>query len=245
MRCPRRLTLALAPVLAPVLAVPLLVAVAPLSPSSAGEVATSRFIDRTNDSRHNHGLRSLAIASDLMTIAQQHAQAMARHHDDYHNGGLTSEVCCWQDVGENVGKGPSVKSIHYAFMHSYEHRSNILSKAYTQIGIGTARDSSGLLYVDEVFRRPRSASTSSMQTASTPGHPRPQHVPVHAAGRPGTVSRSSARAPLSGPVLIPPTFTDRLDAVLRSAEVRRWRAIDPVSSAIGWARLLARVHRSA
>jgi len=245
LRPPRHRTFTLAAIVAPLLALPLLVALAPLSVSSAGEVQNSRFIDRTNNSRHNHGLRSLAVASDLMTLAQHHAAAMARHHDDYHDPSLTSDVCCWQDVGENVGRGPSVKAIHYAFMHSSEHRSNILSRAYTQVGIGTARDSSGVLYVDEIFRRPRSASTS-MQTASTTthGHPPAAPVPPRAPSHAPPASRSAARVP-AAPAVVAPTFTALLDTALRASVARRWRARDPISSALAFARLMTHVHHRA
>jgi hypothetical protein len=53
-------------------------------------------------------------------------------------------------------------------MASARHRANILSRSFTQIGIGTARGSDGRLYVDEVFRQPRSGSTTAAAGAAGP-----------------------------------------------------------------------------
>jgi uncharacterized protein YkwD len=80
---------------------------------------------------------------------------MASHQSMRHNPYLTSQVQDWQSVGENVGRGPSESNIQRAFMGDTYHRDNILSRDFTQVGIGTARDSHGRLYVDEVFRRPQ------------------------------------------------------------------------------------------
>jgi uncharacterized protein YkwD len=80
---------------------------------------------------------------------------MASHQSMRHNPYLTSQVQNWQSVGENVGRGPGEPNIERAFMGDTYHRDNILSRDFTQVGIGTARDSHGRLYVDEVFRRPQ------------------------------------------------------------------------------------------
>jgi uncharacterized protein YkwD len=94
------------------------------------------------------------VSSHLSDIAQNWAEWMARHHRLQHNPNLETQVHNWQDLGENVGCGGSEPPIHRAFMNDRYHRDNILSPDYTQVGIGTARDSEGRLYVDEVFRRP-------------------------------------------------------------------------------------------
>lgn len=120
----------------------------------AGMRSRHAFVSDTNHARVNHDRRVYQVSSDLTQIAQQWAQWMARHHRLEHNPNLETQVHNWQDLGENIGCGPSESPIHRAFMHDTYHRDNILSPDYTQVGIGTARDSNGRLYVDEVFRRP-------------------------------------------------------------------------------------------
>lgn len=93
--------------------------------------------------------------SDRLTqIAEDWARWMANHHTLKHNPNLASEVNNWQSLGENVGSGTSEGPIHRAFMNDPYHRDNILSRTFTLVGIGTARDENGRLYVDEVFKRP-------------------------------------------------------------------------------------------
>ena len=108
----------------------------------------------TNQARTNHDRHVYMVSSHLTDVAQNWAEWMARHHTLQHNPNLESEVHNWQDIGENVGAGGSEPPIHRAFMSDTYHRRNILSPDYTQVGIGTARDDNGRLYVDEVFRRP-------------------------------------------------------------------------------------------
>ena len=120
----------------------------------AGTRSRQAFVSDTNAARMNHDRRVYQVSSDLTHVAQQWAQWMAQHHRLEHNPNLESQVHNWQDLGENIGCGSSEPPIHHAFMHDPYHRDNILSPDYTQVGIGTARDSDGRLYVDEVFRRP-------------------------------------------------------------------------------------------
>jgi uncharacterized protein YkwD len=122
--------------------------------SWAGTSSRQAFVSDTNHARVNHDRRVYQVSSGLTQIAEQWAQWMARHHRLEHNPNLETQVHHWQEVGENIGCGGSEPPIHRAFMHDQYHRDNILSPDYTQVGIGTARDSEGRLYVDEVFRQP-------------------------------------------------------------------------------------------
>jgi uncharacterized protein YkwD len=122
--------------------------------SWAGTRSRQAFISDTNQARTNHDRRVLTVSRHLTEIAQNWAEWMARHHSMQHNPNLESQVHNWQDLGENVGSGGSEPPIHRAFMNDTYHRRNILSQDYTMVGIGTARDDNGRLYVDEVFKRP-------------------------------------------------------------------------------------------
>jgi uncharacterized protein YkwD len=122
--------------------------------SWAGVRSRQAFVSDTNHARVHHDPREHRATSRLTEVAQNWAQWMARHHTMEHNPNLESQVHNWQSIGENVGSGGSEPPIHRAFMNDTYHRDNILSPDYTQVGIGTARDDNGRLYVDEVFKRP-------------------------------------------------------------------------------------------
>jgi uncharacterized protein YkwD len=124
--------------------------------AGARSSARAAFISDTNHARDNHARRDYRVRDSLMDVAQRWANWMAAHHTLRHNPYLSSQVRNWQSLGENVGMGGSESAIQRAFMNSYSHRDNILSRQFRQVGIGTARSSDGRLYVDEVFREPRS-----------------------------------------------------------------------------------------
>ena len=128
-------------------------------PAAANSVEDS-FTAKLNGARSARGIPRLTTRSALVTVAREQARRMARSSRLYHNPRLTSEVTNWRWVGENVGYGPSVASVHTAFMNSPAHRSNILDRDYTEVGIG-AVVANGRVWVAEVFRRPMRVTTSS------------------------------------------------------------------------------------
>ena len=158
----------------------------------------ARFTSLTNHERSSRGLRTLSVRSDLVAIARRHSQEMANHGGIYHNDNLANEVSGdWTELGENVGRGPTVDDIHRAFMNSAPHRANILRASYNQIGIGTAIKG-GYIYVTEVFAkrgsspvvvhhsRPRARRIVVRRPARPRPKPRPV-APVAVAATPRTV----------------------------------------------------------
>ena len=75
----------------------------------------------------------------------------------------------WSKLGENVGRGGTVDSLHKAFMASPGHKANILGD-YNYAGIGTA-SSDGVLYVTVVFMKkgggPTTTTTAPATTTTT------------------------------------------------------------------------------
>jgi hypothetical protein len=138
------------------------------APAASASAEESQFVSLTNSARGSNGQRSYAVASDLVSLARQHSREMAAKHTIYHNPNLGSQVSNWQAVGENVGMGGSASSIHNAFMNSPAHRANILDHDFTQVGIGTAYDDKGVLYVTEVFRKPYGATAPAPAPAPRP-----------------------------------------------------------------------------
>jgi len=209
----------------------------------ADTTSEGQFVSDTNHARAQRALHHYAVPSDLTSVARRWAQYMARHHTLEHNPNYTRQICCWSAAGENVGVGSSVGQIQRAFMNSSPHRANILSRSFTQVGIGTARSSDGRLYVDEVFRRPSHSSAAAAPVAA-PAPPRSAPVtgPVRA-------SRSTTRRPLSAapaapavtrrpPALRRPTASAELAAHLAMARRVPATAADPVEAAVAYAKLV-------
>jgi uncharacterized protein YkwD len=123
--------------------------------ADAGTSSRDAFFSDTNHTRVHHDRRAYRHRDHLAAVAQRWANWMAAHHTLRHNPYLGSQAGNWQALGENVGRGYGEPGIERAFLRSTSHRDNILSRIYTQVGIGTARGTDGKLYVDEVFRRPQ------------------------------------------------------------------------------------------
>jgi uncharacterized protein YkwD len=129
---------------------------APTAPASAATAPTpleQQFLHRIARVRADHGLRPYRVGGAITTIARAQALRMADQGTLYHNPRLTTEVPAWKHVGENVGVGPDVVTVHRAFMGSTSHRANILSREYTRVGVG-AVVRNGDVWVVEVFKTP-------------------------------------------------------------------------------------------
>ncbi len=162
------------------------------TPAHALTSIESCFYSAINRERAGVGHHKLALYSDLTAIARRHSRKMAEDGTIYHNNNLGNEVGGnWWAAGENVGMGPSCKSIHDAFMASPGHRSNILDTDYNQVGVGVAvKDDT--IYVTEVFAGRRAA--------------RPHlKAPVRHASR----ARAPAPAPKPKPRLVRPPAEPR------------------------------------
>ena len=162
-------------------------------PSSANTLTTL-----TNQDRAGAGLRSLAVASDLVAVAVQHSKDMAAKGTLYHNPDLATQGGSWQVIAENVGTGASPDAINSGFMQSPTHRANILNNQVTQIGIGIVT-SGGKLWVTEIFRLPEDGG----QAASAPA-PAPQPAPPAA---PAPAAEADAEPAAPAPAVAPPAPT--------------------------------------
>ncbi len=146
-------------------------AVAGATTSSSGDA--SQFVSKINVERSSRGEGTLSPRTDLAAVALRHSQAMAKAGYIYHNDNLPNEVGGnWRLLGENVGEGPDVTSLHEAFMQSAPHRHNILTASFNQVGIGVVIADDGTLYVTEVFAQ-RAASVVHHTTHTTTPKVRP------------------------------------------------------------------------
>lgn len=125
----------------------------PSSPAAATSTSDEgTLLSLTNAERANRGIGRLSSISDLASLAERHSRDMAARHAIYHNDSLPSQAGGnWRKLGENVGRGSSVRQVHNAFMGSSSHRVHILDSRYNQVGMGVVHGSDGYVYVTEVF----------------------------------------------------------------------------------------------
>ena len=171
-RAPRRVVAALLTTLALVLTALVTGAAAAAPASAAATSVEDQFTAKLNNARASRGVPRLTTRSSLVQVAREQARRMAGSDRLYHNPTLTSDVSNWRWVGENVGFGPDVPSLHAAFMASPAHKANLLDRDYTEVGIG-AVVANGRVWVAQVFRRPMhnvSTTTSSHTTLASYTH---------------------------------------------------------------------------
>jgi uncharacterized protein YkwD len=124
-----------------------------VGPAAATTTREARMVAHINHARAVHGLPPLRTSPDLMRAARAHTSQMAGQRTLFHTPSF-SGICCWDAVGENIGMGYTVRSLHLAFMHSPPHRANILAPGMREVGVGF-NSAGGRLWVTEVFRDPR------------------------------------------------------------------------------------------
>ena len=160
-------------------------------PAHADAGLEAAFVAAANDARAAQGLPALAVAGDLTSAARVHSGVMGSSSNLHHNPKLGSSVGGWQKLGENVGRGPSVGSIHRALMGSPSHRANILGSAWTQIGVGVVVVD-GQVWVTQMFRQPTGASAPAPK-------PEPAPAPEPAASAPADPEPAPEPAPTTAP----------------------------------------------
>jgi hypothetical protein len=116
----------------------------------AGTSDAQHMLDLINSERSSRGLRELLPMHALEAGAQSQAQAIADAGALFHNPNLGDVADGWKVIGENVGYGGTIDSVHDALMNSPDHRDNILKAAYTNVGVGVVVQG-GAVWVAEVF----------------------------------------------------------------------------------------------
>ena len=121
--------------------------------------AEQELLAKINEERTSRGKRALIWHTQAASVARDHSYDMAAEGRLHHNPNLATEMSTWSALGENVGVGMSIDSIHSAFMGSSGHRANILG-SFTHVGVGVVYDD-GTFWVTEVFLTPSNTSSSS------------------------------------------------------------------------------------
>jgi hypothetical protein len=116
----------------------------------------ARMVTDMNRARANHGLGSLTVVPGATDVARRWSWQLARMNLLEHNPNLVSQLeqngsHNWMDIEENVGFGPlsSPDVLFHAYMHSPEHRANILAPDVDYVGVGVVEKAGYAWNVDD------------------------------------------------------------------------------------------------
>jgi uncharacterized protein YkwD len=141
----------------------LAVLVPPTTASGASCWSYSRdergFARKINKARSGRDRTKLRLDPELSKVASKQTQTMVRKNLLHHTPNLGKRVTNWNSLGENVGVGGTVASLHKAFMASPAHKANILGRKFRYVGVAT-KQINGFLWVTVVFESKRNPGTT-------------------------------------------------------------------------------------
>jgi len=120
----------------------------------------NEVIRLTNEQRAKYGLPALKANWELSRVARYKSQDMVNKNYFSHNSPTYGSPFKMMEnfglrftaAGENIAMGQqSAQQVVNDWMNSPGHRSNILSSAYNQIGVGLAKDKNGRFYWTQMF----------------------------------------------------------------------------------------------
>lgn len=124
----------------------------PVEAASARQKMEKRFTRLINKERARRDIHRVKYSYQLARVARKHSKKMADSGILHHRGNLASGIRGdWRVLGENVGVGGSVKSLHRAFMRSPGHKANVLYRKYRRVGVGVVRRD-GVVWVTVIFK---------------------------------------------------------------------------------------------
>lgn len=117
----------------------------------------------TNVERQKAGLPAYAHNWELSRVARYKSQDMANKGYFSHTSPtygspfqmMKSFRINYRAAGENIAMGQrTAQAVVQGWMNSSGHRANILSRNFTHIGVGYAKNSKGTIYWTQMFIRP-------------------------------------------------------------------------------------------
>ena len=144
----------------------LMLAAEPATADTVGDEGA--FVQKLNGLRASRGLRPLAVDGTLTNVARNWSATMAGAGTIWHNPNLSRQAPSnWTRLGENVGMGGSVDSLHNAFVSSPSHYQNMVNGHYTSVGVGVRRSANGTMFVTVDFMTtPQAASAAPVARPS-------------------------------------------------------------------------------
>ncbi len=120
-----------------------------------------KMLNLLNQDRKNAGLSALTLDEELSRIARIKSEDMrdkgyfAHESPTYGNvrAMLRTFGYAFSSASENIAHHANVDKAQAAFMSSSGHRANILSAAWTKVGIGICLDRNGYIYATQIFAR--------------------------------------------------------------------------------------------
>ena len=114
-----------------------------------------------NSDRARYSLPQLTLDPELCRIARIKSQDMRDNRYFAHTSPTYGDVrqmlrqfgYAYAGAGENIAHHATVEKSQAAFLSSPGHRRNIMSKAFTKIGLGVAFDAKGFIYLTQIFCR--------------------------------------------------------------------------------------------
>jgi hypothetical protein len=135
-------------------------AVAPAGPAHAAidpAASEAQFLTLMNSERVGAGLAPMNLDAAMYPMAIQWSQQMAAAGGLSHRPDLAARasaiVPTWSKLGENVGTGGSVTSLHQAFMNSPGHRANVLGD-YNRVAIAVVVDGARIWVTFDFMKGP-------------------------------------------------------------------------------------------
>ncbi|MGH2751623.1 MAG: CAP domain-containing protein [Actinomycetota bacterium] len=117
------------------------------------------FKKKINASRKKADVGRLRLDPELSKVAMKQTKTMIDKNLLHHTPNLGKRVTRWKVLGENVGYGGTVKSLHSAFMKSPSHKANILNGKFKYVGVGSKK-AHGHLWVTVVFQASKNPGTT-------------------------------------------------------------------------------------
>lgn len=147
-------------------------AVMPESPK-AGSVAEQYLFSAANEERMQRGLQPLHWDDTLYRAAQRHAGEMAARESISHQypgepdlaGRGRAAGARFSVISENVAEALNAPMIHDAWMHSADHRANLLDPRVNSVGISVQRRNGQLYAVEDFDRTVENLSYSEQELA--------------------------------------------------------------------------------
>lgn len=117
----------------------------------------SQLLALTNQDRAAQGLGPLRWSPELARAAQAHGELMVQHNDLQHQFAGEPDVptragqagAHFQAIAENIALGPNAMDIEKQWMHSAQHRTNILDPQMNIIGIALIHNNGEVWAVED------------------------------------------------------------------------------------------------
>lgn len=153
-----------------------LVVLLPAGSAAAAPADDERgFLTLINRDRTNAGLPALVSDTRLADTSRDWSAQMRSENRMYHDPNLAQDAAwvepAWRSVGENVGVGYGVQSLHDAFMNSPGHRANVMSGKFNRIGVGVVHDGDRIWVTVRFLEGPAIAGSTGLEPAPAPPPP--------------------------------------------------------------------------